>query len=195
MKALGVIAGMLAGLSVAHAAERDDLLSVFKTVCMDPKLFMEAMRDFGHKRGWKVDIKPLTVTGPDAVAQAARYPKISGSAFPPDFRSRRENGDAVTVFVSVDEGFQGRKLDRCTVHQDGRRMFSLARRVPSTLRLSVPLQALPQDVRMSFGKEGPDTQSKVWSLSSDGWDYIILDETTHMRLQPSTYLTRVKSIN
>ncbi len=59
MKALVIIAGMLAGLSAAHATEKDDLASIFKKACMGSGQFYKAVQDFAKARDWVFRGRPI----------------------------------------------------------------------------------------------------------------------------------------
>lgn len=189
MKALGVIAGRMAGLSAAKAGEKDDLVSIFKAACMSEKPFVESLRDFAQSRGWDYKVGPSREIGRNGEVIAEH---ISASAFPPNFRFRKTS---IVLFASAGVKFEGQVLDKCTASEDGLKRARLSSRVDSVLKLpGSPQQVSPTSaLRRYFGKEGPDEKSKQWSLASDKWDYVIFYETMHMG--PHTTLTRIKSSN
>jgi hypothetical protein len=189
MKMLLVIAGAIAGLSVAHAAEEDDLVSVFEAVCMSRQPFEKALADFAKSRGWGFDAKPMNLVGADPDA-SGWYPKTVAIAYPPSFGTIEA---AVTVHVDTGRSVGGRNLDTCTVRQRGLRVSDLNARVESVLMLPGPAQPVSRDVRGTFGREGPGEKAKQWTLDSNHWDYVVTDESEHM--SPHTYIERLKSSN
>ncbi|WP_243370212.1 hypothetical protein [Microvirga solisilvae] len=186
MKTLLVIAGMIAGLSAAHAAERDDLVSVFQAVCMTPGSFSDAMRSFAEAKGWKTQASPN-----GEVRSVFSKAKIKTGYQPPlDWNYAFH----IMWFPAGTPGtvnmIQGQPVEACWVSEPGMKRVKVEARLRAMRNLPQPVRPVSAEVRRWFGKEGPEQGSLEWSLDQQPWDYIVLDESQHMG--EKTYLVRLR---
>ncbi|MGO4523410.1 hypothetical protein AB4097_00940 [Microvirga sp. 2MCAF35] len=186
MKTLLVIAGMIAGLSAAHAAEKDDLVSVFQAVCMTSGSFSESMRNFAEAKGWKI-----VTTSTGEISSVFSKAEVKTGLQPP---LHRASAFHITWFKAdtshLSSLIQGHPVEKCWVSEPGMKRAKSEARLRAMRSLPQPIRPVSENVRYSFGKEGPGQGSLEWSLDQQPWDYIVLDESQHM--SENTYLVRLR---
>jgi hypothetical protein len=186
MRTLLVITGMIAGLSAAHAAEKDDLVSVFQAVCMTSGSFSDSIRNFAETKGWKIVTTPA-----GEISSVFSKAEVSTGLQPPLHRKSAFHimwfkADRSRSYSVID----GEPVEKCWVSEPKLKQAKSESRLRAMKNLLEP-QPVSKDVRWSFGKEGPDEGSLQWSLSEKPWDYIVLYQTEHMG--EHTNLVRLRS--
>jgi hypothetical protein len=178
MRALLLLAGFWAGLSVAQAADEDPA-SLFRKVCMGPGPFRQSLSDFVEANGWKVMEGELLTGGPDG-----RTHSVPRSiAFPPQPWAAGK----FPVLVSVSTAGE---FDYCQVSDHALAMDRHLDRVRSTLGLVGPGEDWSHIMRFP-GSDGSDEKALQWSLSSESSDHVIFGESEN--IFPTTYLQRRRS--
>jgi hypothetical protein len=190
MRVLWIISGLLTWLVAAPAAADDDLVSVFKSICMTSGPFREAVREFSQTRNLNVTlipsepaslsssslppIEPQIVRGAEImprliIAEAHSFGGPAGSAAP-----------SYAIKVSIGRLAVGQVFDSCAVSQEGLTLDRLGARVETALELpaSHPLSA-------EIGKALDDipvyASARHWRLSFEGWDHVVAYERTNGR--------------
>jgi hypothetical protein len=186
MKTLLVITGMIAGLSAAHAAEKDDLVSVFQAVCMTSGSFSESMRAFAEKKGWDV----RTSSSGDVFSVFSKAKVKTGYQPPLDWNYAFH----ITWFQAKESGsmgaIHGQPVEACWVSEPGMKRAKSEALLRDMRNMPQPVRPVSAEVRRWFGAEGPGQGSLEWSLDQQPWNYIVLDESQHMR--EHTYLVRLR---
>ncbi len=186
MRALAIITSLFAGLSAAHAAEKDDLVSVYQAVCMTSGSFSDSMRSFAEAKGWDVRSRPNGEVGSifskEKVATGYQPPHDWNHAFHVMWFPARWPVPSATI--------QGESVEACWVSEPGMQRAKAEVRLRAMRDLPQPARPVSAEVRRWFGREGPEQGSLEWSLDQQPWDYIVLDESQHMG--EKTYLVRLR---
>jgi hypothetical protein len=186
MKALVVIAGFLAGLSGAHAADRNDLVHVFQAVCMTSGSFSDSIRNFAEAKGWKIIATPA-----GEISSVFSKAEVTTGLQPPLYRRSAFHITWFKADTSRSSGtIQGQPVEACWVSEPGMKRAKSEARLRAVRSLPQPIRPVSAEVRHYFGREGPEQDSLEWSLDQQPWDYIVLDESQH--LGEHTYLIRLR---
>lgn len=189
MKTLLVIAGMIAGLSAAHAAEKDDLVSAFKAACMGNGPFIEMVKDFAKTRGWRVEVRE-SKQDPKLIKRMGMAVAIpsgqihSGTLGP---------GDTFIMVIAANavDGPRG-VVDSCKIAKvklGG--MEPVTHHVDRVLGISAPSHPLSPKIRKYLLEDELSPDAKQWALSSTYTDYVILSES--QRAGQPTSLERIRA--
>lgn len=206
MRVLLVIVGMLAGLSAAQAAEKDDLVSVFQAVCMTSGSFSDSARDFATAHGWEM------WTRPNGEVHTVFSRKQVRTGYQPPLH----HFSALQISVSEPEKpdraqFVHQNAESCSVREHGFKKRLVKSRLLAVSRFTQPSppesrndahigttskplgrgQPISNEVRTYFGIDALTQTGQQWTLSSEPWDYVVFSETRHRG--ESTSLFRIRT--
>lgn len=176
MKALVMIAGLMALPSAAQAAGADDLVATFKNVCMGEAPAFETVETLAKAKGWSQDEKLSGERSRMATQSIIAKVWNTPSEGLPDMVV---NVTKITTKTSASNGFH----ETCSVLQRRFRHESTEAKLKAALNLPEPHRRVPGIHEMS-----------QWDLNPSQSDHLVLGEQT-VQQTDLTQIARARSLS